>query len=799
MSVIAAVFSGFLLALLAPWVYRVARGSAGWILALLPLGLTVYFASALGDVAAGETIYVRQEWVPALGVSLSFALDGLSLMFALLISGVGALVLVYAGGYLAGHPRLGRLYAFLLLFMASMLGLVLADNLLLLFVFWELTSFSSYLLIGFDHERVESRTAALQALLVTGGGGLALLAGFLLLGQAGGSLELSVLLTRGDVVRAHPLYVPCLLLILAGAFTKSAQLPFHFWLPGAMEAPTPVSAYLHSATMVKAGIYLLARLTPALGGTDVWAGSLIAVGGTTMLVGAGLALVQSDLKRILAYSTVSALGALTFLLGLGGELATQAAVAFLLGHALYKGTLFLVAGALDHGTGTREVDCLGGLGRAMPLTALAGGMAALSMAGVAPLFGFIAKELFYEATLHATAAGWATAAAVAANILLVAAAVLAGIRPFLGKVLPTPQPAHEVPPSMLMGPLALAGLGIVFGLWPGGMDALVSAASASVLGRPASIHLSLWHGLTPALALSAATFVGGIGVYAGCGRLRRAASRWQALARWGPATWYELVLKGLNGLAQGQTRLLQSGYLRYYLMITVATTASLGGYALVGRGGMAVAPNWSDLLFYEAGLAALILAAVVAAVLARSRLAAIAALGVVGYGVALIFVLFGAPDLAVTQFLVETLTVILFVLVFYHLPETRVVSGGTARWRDAALAASAGALMTALVFVGTPENHPPISAYFAEHSVSEAHGRNVVNVILVDFRGLDTLGEITVLATAAVGVYALLKLRRKGGSGEPSHTGQSDAGTGAVSPKEGAVETPPSGEGGGGQ
>ena len=376
--------------------------------------------------------------MPALGVNLSFTVDGLSLLFALLISGVGALVLVYAGGYLAGSPQLGRLYAFLLFFMASMLGLVLADNLLLLFVFWELTSLSSYLLIGFDHERAEARAAALQALLVTGGGSLALLAGFLLLGQVGGSLELSALLSRPGAVTAHLLYVPILLLVLAGAFTKSAQFPFHFWLPAAMAAPTPVSAYLHSATMVKAGVYLLARLSPVLGGTDFWVWLVTVTGSATMLVGAYLALRQSDLKLILAYSTVSALGVMTSLLGLGGALAVRAALAFLLGHALYKGALFLVAGALDHQTGTRDVDRLAGLARAMPITALAAGLAALSMAGIPPLFGFIAKELSYEATLHAPASAWVTAAAVLANALLVAAAGLAGLKPFLGKALPPP-------------------------------------------------------------------------------------------------------------------------------------------------------------------------------------------------------------------------------------------------------------------------------------------------------------------------------------------------------------------------
>jgi multicomponent Na+:H+ antiporter subunit A len=562
-------------------------------------------------------------------------------------------------------------------------------------------------------------------------------------------------------LRAHPLYVPALVLILVGAFTKSAQFPFHFWLPEAMEAPTPVSAYLHSATMVKAGVYLLARVSPALGGTDVWVGVVSIAGGTTMLVGAWMALAQTDLKRILAYSTVSALGTLTLLLGLGGPLAVQAAIAYLLAHALYKGALFLVAGALDHETGTRDVDHLGGLRRAMPLTAVVAGVAALSMAGLPPLFGFIPKELSYEAALHAPAAGWVAAAGVAANVPLVAVAALVGLRPFLGKAVPTPRRPREVPPSLLLGPLALAGLSVAFGLWPGGAERLVAAASTSVLGHHAAVELALSHGLTSALALSTATLAGGVGVYAGRGLLRRAASRWEGAARWGPSGWYDLALKGLHGVASGLTGVLQSGYLRYYLMITVAATAGLSGYALAASGPLTLAVNWSDLRFYEAGLAALILLATLAAVLLKSRLAAIAALGVVGYCVALVFILFGAPDLAMTQFLVETLTVILFVLVFYHLPESRIVSDRAARWRDAALAAGAGAVMTALVLVGTPENYPPISTYFVENSVPLGHGRNVVNVILVDFRGLDTLGEITVLSVAAVGVYALLKLRRR--------------------------------------
>jgi multicomponent Na+:H+ antiporter subunit A len=478
-----------------------------------------------------------------------------------------------------------------------------------------------------------------------------------------------------------------------------------------------------------------------------------------------LALTQTDLKRILAYSTVSSLGMLTFLLGLGGPLAVQAAMGLLLAHAFYKGALFFVAGAIDHQTGTRQLDQLGGLGRPMPFMALAAVVAVTSMAGLPPLFGFIAKELFYEATLHAPAAAWATAAAVAANVLVVAAAGLVGVRPFFGQTRGPTREVHEAAPGLLLGPLVLGGLNIACGLWPGWIaEPLVSAASAAVLAQPTSLHLALWHGLTPALALSAVTLAGGLAAYAARGKLLRAARGWESLARFGPAGWYDAGLNGLNWLAVGQTRLLQTGYLRYYLMIVVAAMAGLTGYALVGRGTLAVAFDFSDLRFYEAGLAALILLAAVAAVMLEARLAAIAALGVVGYSISLLYVLFGAPDLAMTQLLVETLTVILFVLVFYHLPASRIVSDRVARWRDAILAAAAGAVMTGLVLVGTPENYQPISEYFEEHSVTRGHGRNVVNVILVDFRALDTLGEITVLSIAAVGVYALLKLRMKADS-----------------------------------
>jgi multicomponent Na+:H+ antiporter subunit A len=753
---IIAVLSGFSLAAVAPFLHRRVPRASGWVFALLPAGLFGYFVLFMGAVAEGPVI-AAVDWVPSLGVSLSFYLDGLSLLFALLITGIGAFILVYASAYLNGHRLLGRFYAFIVLFMASMLGLVLADNVITLFVFWELTSVSSYFLIGFDHERQAARAAALQALLVTGIGGLALLAGFILLGSAGGSFELSELVTRGDAVRKHGLYLPILILILAGAFTKSAQVPFHFWLPSAMEAPTPVSAYLHSATMVKAGVYLLARLAPLLGGTPAWRNTLILFGGATMLVAAAMALAQRDLKRILAYSTVSSLGTLVLLIGIDTPAAAQAAVVLLLGHSLYKGALFLAAGGVDHGTGTRDVRNLGGLVSAMPMTALAGGLAALSMAGLPPTLGFIAKELLYESQLQAI--HWPAlivSAAVITNAILVAAAGASGMRPFFGKRGETPRRPHEGPPALVLGPLALAALGLVLGIMPGSVSTVLSLAAGAVAG--ASAPLDLWHGPNRIVLLSAITLLIGAMIYALRDVAFTWADRWKRAASFGPAGWYEASVDGMQQAARVQTGLLQSGYLRYYLMTVLGATFVLVGYALVARTGIEAPAPPSGVRLYEWIVAAIILTAALAAVTARSRLTAIAALGSVGYGVALVYLLFSAPDLAMTQFGIETLSVVLFVLILYRLPRFAVFSGSATRARDVLVSLANGGLLTAVVLAATSQEYQSrIAGFFFENSLEAAKGRNTVNVILVDFRGLDTLGEITVIAVSALGVFALLK------------------------------------------
>ena len=765
MSLIIAVVSGFVFALAAPWLPSQLRGATGWVLAILPAGLVLHFASLLPQAMAGEPLAVSYPWVPALGLHLAFRADGLSLLFALLVSGMGTLVVGYAGGYLKGHPHLGRFYAWLFTFMAAMLGVALADNLIVLFVFWELTSVSSYALIGFEHEREEARTAALQALLVTSSGGLALLAGMVLLGLAAGTSEISALMTLPSVIQASPLYLPALGLILIGAFTKSAQFPFHFWLPNAMEAPTPVSAYLHSATMVKAGVYLLARLHPALGGTPAWIYVIGGVGALTMLVGGYLALAQTDLKRLLAYSTVSALGMMTMLIGLDTAPALTAAIVLLLAHALYKGALFLVAGAVDHETGTRDVTRLGGLARAMPMTALGAGIAALSMGGVLPLFGFISKELTYEVALGGGLL--LSGAVVCASVIFVFVAAVVGLGPFLGKRIETPHTPHEAPLSLWLGPVILGGLSLVTGLFPGMVsEGLVAPALAAALGHVREVSLSLWHGITMAFALSLLTVLIGAGLYTQRNAVRRVVNR--IGPHWGPTHLYTYALDGVNAVAGYQTRLLQSGYLRYYLLTILLVTVGLTGYTLLGRG----AAPWPlaqpgqaviglDAPVHEVALAGLILIATVAVTVARSSLAAVAALGIVGYGIALVYLLFGAPDLAMTQLLVESLTVILFVLAFYHLPDFARLSPTPARIRDIIVALTAGAMMTFFVLLAVNiQLYPTIAAYFVEAALPLGHGRNIVNVILVDFRALDTLGEITVLGIAAIGVYALLKLPR---------------------------------------
>lgn len=739
---------------------------AGWLLAALPAALALFFAAQVPAVAGGGVVRLSTDWVPSLGVSLSFLIDGLSLTFALLISGIGTLVLLYSGAYLGGHPHLGRYYLYLLSFMAAMLGLVLADNLITLFVFWELTTVTSYLLVGFDHGSAKARRAALQALLVTGAGGLALLAGLILLGTAAGSFEVSQIVASGELLQDHALYTPILVLVLLGAFTKSAQVPFHFWLPNAMAAPTPVSAYLHSATMVKAGIYLLARLHPALSGTEAWIWSLTIFGAITAVWASILALRQTDLKLVLAYTTVMALGTLTMFLGAEATVAVAAAMTFLIVHSFYKAALFLIVGIVDHASGTREVARLHGLARAMPVTAAAAALAALSMAGFPPFLGFIGKELKYEGALAIASEPLLVAsAAVLANALMVAVAAIVAVRPFYGPSPATPKAPYEAPFRMLAGPLLLAVLGLSFGLAPSLIaDVFVQPAVTAILGRPESVKLALWHGINLPLMLSLLTFGLGLAVYAGHQRLRVALAAAEARLPTTADRAWDRLLDGLKAVAAVQTRVLQNGRLTTYLLVVFATlTLALSASFLV-TDALRLPEAPPALLAREWGLLGLVAAGAFLAAATDSRLAAISALGVVGVGIAVLFVSFGAPDLAITQLLVETLVVILLAVLMVRLPGFRAVrSGGTwGRRRDAVVALALGTAVAAVLIavVETPLDRE-ITAYFESASLPEAYGRNIVNVILVDFRALDTFGEIAVVIVAALAAFALLR----GGAG----------------------------------
>lgn len=770
-----AVLSIFVGAALAPLVVRWAREAAGWILAVLPLGVFVFFARKLPTVADGTPIRESLEWLPSLNVPLSFYLDGLSLLFALLVTGIGTLIVVYAGGYLAHHEQLGRFYVQLLSFMGAMLGLVVADNVYVFFIFFELTSLTSYLLIGFYHSEEESRVAARKALVVTGGGGLALLGGLLLLVYVTGTLEFSEMLGQGAMVQAHPYYLAIFVLVCAGAFTKSAQFPFHFWLPAAMAGPTPVSAYLHSATMVKAGVFLLARLSPVLGGTAVWTGTLGVVGAFTMLMSAWLALRYTDLKQILAYTTVMVLGLLTMLLGVGTEEAITAMVTFTVVHALYKGGLFMVAGSIDHETGTRNVLELGGLRSDMPWTMIGAVATGLSMAGIPPLLGFIGKEATYEAALHA--GSWEItllAVSVLSNVALVAAGLVVGLKPFIGdkKGAFTREP-HEAPFSMWFGPCVLGALGLAFGVYPALVDhSLLQAAQAGILQESHELHLALWHGVNPALGASLLTFALGFGVYATWESLQPSAvmTGLGAVFGRGPGRVFERGLYSLARFSQTVTHVFQNGSFRWYLFAVFSALIVFVGGGMLFETQLSWPAFDGNVEYYEAALAGLIILSTFVAVRTVDRFIAILALSIGGYGVALMYLLFGAPDLAMTQFAIETLTLILLVIVIIHLPD---IKGDESRWdqaRDGIVALGCGALYTVIlsVIVDLPLDLR-VSEYLAGNSYVEAQGHNIVNVILVDFRGIDTMGEITVLTIAAIGVYVLMRMpRRKVREGPPS-------------------------------
>jgi len=755
--VVGFIISPFVVAILAAgFVSRFPR-RAGW-LALWPALLAVLLGHEMRRAVSGGGRLVELAWAPSLGLSLSFNLDGLGLLFAILITGIGALIVLYASRYLEGHADASRFYASLFGFMGAMLGVVLSDNILTLFVFWELTGFTSYLLIGFEHERAAARAAALQALIVTGAGGLALLAAGVLLVDVSGTTNLSAMAAHRPSIIASPLYGAIAGSILLAAFTKSAQVPFHFWLPNAMEAPTPVSAYLHSATMVKAGVYLIARMTPIVGSTPRWTTVVMVAGAATMVVGAYRAVQETDLKRILAYSTLSALGVLVMLLGVGTREAIIAALVYLVAHAAYKGALFLVAGAIDHEAGTRDITVLSGLGRTMPITALAGGGAAISMAGAPLTLGFLGKDAAYEALLDASDGfPWLLALIVLASILLGLAALLAGVLPFRGAGPATE--AHDPAWPLWLPPLLLAATGLLGGIAPSVLNGALSAAAAATSGGSTTVSLSVWHGVTPALLLSVLTLAAVGFAYVVQGTLRT--QTWRP--RYGTEDVYGGAISGLDAVSRAIAPALHSASLRTYVMVIIATLVVVGGAALLPDPSLGSGVPRTGITAHDGLIVFIIVAGAIAAAVARSTMSAVLALGAVGYGVAMTFLGFGAPDLAMTQFSVETLTVLIYVLVFRHFRTLGELSPRLVRVRDGLVAVGTGIFISGLLLlVATTETAPRLKEYFAEFGPTLGHGRNIVNVILVDFRAFDTLGEITVLASAAIGVRGLLRFAAVG-------------------------------------
>ena len=739
------------------WLLRCAGNRAAPWLSLLPVGLFAGFASLLPAVQSGHAHVESWPWIPSLGVAFALRADGLSLLFALLITGIGSFIFLYASRYLDSHLDLPRFFARLTLFMAAMLGAVLADDLVTLLVFWEMTSLASFLLIGFEPENAAARRSAQQGLLITAAGGLALLAGAILLGSAAGSFRISEILAQAPELAAHPDAAYVVVLVVLGSFAKSAQVPLHAWLPNAMVAPTPVSAFLHSATMVKLGVYLLARLNPLYGEHALWTGLLLAAGLATMLTGAMLVLRQTDLKRVLAYSTLVSLGTLVMLLALPHPLAAAAMVIFLITHALYKACLFLVAGIIDHAAGTRDTTQLGGLGKHMPLTAGIALLAALSMAGLPPFVGFVAKELAYEVNLDTNASWLPGGVAIASNAVMVAVAGIVTVRVFWGRPGPMLRTPHEPPAAMWLGPALLAVAGLALGVAPGLANGLVDAAAGAVTGQRAEASLALWHGMTPMLALSLLTLALGVLIYRYWDCMHRWLAARDSIARLGSDAAYDRLLKGLQGLARWQTAGIQSGSLRRYVGATLAVVGLATGFTLLWRDGLAW-PSQDGPWTLRALLPMLLLLAAAAVLRARDFMSGIVAAGMVGFGLALVFLFHGAPDLAFTQFSVEAVAIVVLLAIVRHMPFREGDRRTAAQRRiDALIAGGFGAVGAALLLavLASPFDGR-LSDFFRAASVPEAHGRNLVNVIIVDFRALDTLGEITVLTLAALAAAAVL-------------------------------------------
>ncbi|KIX90609.1 cation:proton antiporter [Staphylococcus microti] len=783
-----AVLLPLIFALLIPILYRFyKRIHLGWFVLPIPFVLFIYFLSYIKPTMSGHYTEQSAAWMPQIGMNFDIYVDGLSLLFSLLITGIGSLVVLYSISYLSQQEQLGNFYCYLLIFMSAMLGVVLSDNLLVLYFFWELTSFSSFLLISFWRHKEKSRYGAMKSMMITVFGGLSLLGGFILLHQAAGTWRIREIIENVSSIQSSPFFVLAMVFIILGAMTKSAQFPFYIWLPDAMEAPTPVSAYLHSATMVKAGIYLIARLTPIFAVSQGWIWTVTAFGLVTLFWGSLNATKQQDLKGILAFSTVSQLGMIMSMLGIGAVsyhfegaesqlylAAFSAAIFHLINHATFKGALFMITGAVDHATGTRDIKKLGGLMTIMPISFTLSIITALSMAGVPPFNGFLSKEQFLEAMLTVTEAGIFSLNTV--GLLLPIVAIVGSMftfvysfkfisEIFLGEYKPDalPHKAHESSILMNISPTILAILVIAIGLFPSLVSAPFVEPAAKAIANVDTVHAEfhMWHGFTPAFFATLIIYIVGA-------VLLVTFKYWVPVLRKLPKAltlnhWYDQTGRYTPYYATQITRTYMTGFIRNNLVIIFSMMILITFVTLVFVPFTFDFVKVSPVRLYEMISVITIIVAATMIMFARSRLFSIIMLSAVGYSMAIFFIFFNAPDLALTQFVVETISTALFLLCFYHLPNMSRYNETTSyKIGNIIVSIGVGAVVTILGLIAYGNRHfDSISSFYKEHVYDLAQGKNMVNVILVDFRGLDTLFESSVLGIAGMGIYTLIKLRAK--------------------------------------
>lgn len=787
--IISAILLPFIAAALIPLIHKkLGRLNIGWLALMIPFSLFAFFVYHIPAISAGGTFTETLQWLPSIGIAMTVYLDGLSLIMALLITGMGSLVILYSIYYLSSTDSLPHFYAYLMLFMGAMLGVVLSDNLMVLYVFWELTSISSFLLIAFWYHRKNSRAGAQKSLLITIFGGFAMLAGFLMLHSMTGTFSVRQIAVELTQYANHELFYPAMFLVLLGAFTKSAQFPFHIWLPDAMEAPTPVSAYLHSATMVKAGIYLVARFTPIFGGNSAWFWTVTLVGLVTLFWGAFCAIRQTDLKALLAYSTISQLGLIMSLLGLGSAamhsgntpeataaygLATFAALFHMVNHSTFKGALFMAVGIVDHQVGTRDIRRLGGLMAFLPFTFAIAIFGSMSMAGLPFFNGFLSKELFFTASLQALDMnlfgtenwGWIIPViAWTASLLTFIYCAIIIFRTFFGTYKPEKldKIPVEPPAGMLIPPAILSFLIVAIFFFPNLLgDHLLRPALSGIVPdiNGDALHIKAWHGFIPELWMTVAIFVFGTILFI-------TLSKWKGIYSLFPASWtfnmlYTNFLKNLEKTSSYLTNSYMTGHLPHYFTYIFSFFIFVAGGTLIGSGAFSIDPsNDSPLSVYEVLLVIVMAAAAVSILFAKSRVTAILLNGVLGFSIAIFFVLFRAPDLALTQLVIETVTTVLFLVCFNYLPDWKKENSPKhVKVRNAILAITGGlTIMLIGLSVNSVELYETISGYF-EDSYELAGGRNIVNAILGDFRAFDTMLEGLVLFIAGIGVFSLIRLK----------------------------------------